>query len=161
MREWIKKALEGEADLTEEERKAWGVTLKWYFGFCTKNQLGDPSLRDNGKVFWREAVLTKSGLKEWQKEQWGKSDDLYFDKLVPMDGAGKEMRSAIRRFHLRYRTELLYMGWLRRFQAFLHPMDALKARVKDVVDFLTYLAEELYLSSSLNLRNPIRAFLSR
>ena len=69
MREWIKKALEAESQLTEEERKTWRVILKWYLGYSTKNQFGDPSLRDNGKIFWREAVLTKQGLQEWQKEQ--------------------------------------------------------------------------------------------
>lgn len=83
-----------------------------------------------------------------QKEQWGKAMAWYFTKLVPMDGAGKKMRSALRRRHLRYRTELSYLGWLRRFQAFLHPIDALQACEQDVVNFLTFLAEELELAST-------------
>ncbi|MDA0348371.1 MAG: integron integrase [Verrucomicrobia bacterium] len=148
MSEWIIKALESEPGLNAEERRAWLITLKWYFGYVAKHQIGDPSLRDNGKIFWRQAVLTKPGLTDRQKDQWGKAMAWYFTKLVPMDGAGKKMRSAIRLRHLRYRTELSYLGWLRRFQAFLHPVDALRAREQDVVDFLTYLAEELELAAS-------------
>jgi hypothetical protein len=34
------------------------------------------------------------------------------------------------------------MGWLRRFQAFLHPKEVMESEAKEVVNFLTYLAEE-------------------
>ena len=64
MHEWIKKALELESGLSVEERKAWSVTLKRYFGYVAKNQIGDPSVRDNGKIFWREAVLTIPDLRD-------------------------------------------------------------------------------------------------
>ena len=40
------------------------------------------------------------------------------------------------------------MGWLRRFQVFIHPKDALKAQEQDVVHFLTYLAEVEELAAS-------------
>jgi hypothetical protein len=148
MWEWIEKLLKSEPGLSEEDRHAWLITLKWYFGYVSKNQLGDPALRDNGKVFWQQAILGKADLKDWQKEQWGKVLKWYFNKLVPMDGAGKAMRSALRMRHVRYRTELSYLGWLRRFQAFLHPQDAMDAKDTDVVAFLTYLAEKLELAAS-------------
>jgi integron integrase len=38
------------------------------------------------------------------------------------------------------------MNWLRRFQAYLHPKDAMGAESADVVRFLTYLAEEREIS---------------
>ncbi len=110
--------------------------------------MGDPWKRENGKVFWKEAVLTRPDLKDWQKEQWGRVLAWYFKELVPRDEAGRSMRSVIRRRHLRYRTEKNYLSWLRRFQAFIHPKDAMEAVEADVVRFLSYLAEELELSPS-------------
>jgi len=60
MLEWIQKLLRDEPGLSEEDRKAWLVTLRWYMGYVSKNQLGDPASRDNGKVFWKEAELKKT-----------------------------------------------------------------------------------------------------
>lgn len=148
MKTWIQKVLATEPGLNEEVRDAWWITLRWYLKYCAKQELGDPTSRDNGKVFWKEAVLTRPDLTEWQKDQWGQALAWYFKTLVPKDGAGRRMRSAMRQKHLRYRTELSYLGWLRRFQAFLHPVDALDSKDRDVVRFLSHLAEELQISSS-------------
>jgi len=50
------------------------------------------------------------------------------------------MRQAMRNRHLSYRTELYSLSWLRRFQAFIHLVDAIQAALSQVVDFLSYLA---------------------
>lgn len=148
MQTWVQRVLETHSSLSEEEKDAWWITLKWYFGFCAKHELGDPWNRDNGKLFWKDAVLNRPKTEDWQREQWGKALAWYFKDLVPRDEAGRRLRSAIRQKHLRYRTEKNYLSWLRRFQAFLHPRDAMEAEDTDVVRFLSYLAEELELSPS-------------
>ncbi|MCB1123100.1 MAG: integron integrase [Verrucomicrobiae bacterium] len=148
MKTWIQKVLASEPGLDEGERNAWWITLRWYLKYCAKQELGDPSSRDNGKVFWKDAVLARPDLKDSQKEQWGKAMAWYFKVLVPQDEAGKRMRSAIRQKHLRYRTEQSYMGWLRRFQAFLYPANAMEAEAEAVVRFLSHLAEDQELAPS-------------
>ncbi|MCH6256427.1 integron integrase [Puniceicoccaceae bacterium K14] len=50
--------------------------------------------------------------------------------------------------HLAYATEKSYLGWLRRFEAYLHPQSAMDADERNVVDFLTYLAQERSISAS-------------
>ena len=79
---------------------------------------------------------------DWQKEQWGSALNWFFNDLTSRDRVGPAMRRAIRQRHLAYATEKAYMAWLRRFQAFLHPKDAMDATAEEVVRFLSYLAEE-------------------
>ena len=67
-------------------------------------------------------------------------------EISARDIAGPELRTAIRRRHLAYTTEKAYMGWLRRFQAFLHPKEVMESKAVEVVNFLTYLAEEKRIS---------------
>ena len=122
-------------------RRKWWITLKWYFGFCARNDLGDPGKRENGKLFWKDSVLKKNP-EEWQKEQWAMAMKWFFQEIVEKDRAGAAMRSCIRRRHLAYTTEKSYMSWLRRFQTFLNPAEVMDCNEEDVVRFLTYLAEE-------------------
>lgn len=141
MYDWVAVHLKEYSGASLEERRAWWITLKWYFGYCAKKELGEPMKRENGKIFWRDAVLM-SDPEEWQKAQWGDALKWFFEELVAQDRAGPALRSALRRRHLAYATEKAYMGWLRRFEAFLYPKDAMVAESGDVVRFLTYLAEE-------------------
>ena len=83
---------------------------------------------------------------EWQKEHWGDSLKWFFQEISAGDIAGPKLRSAIRRRHLAHNTEKAYMGWLRRFQAFLHPKEVMESEAGEVVNFLTYLAEEKRIS---------------
>ena len=73
--------------------------------------------------------------------QWGDALKWFFDELTARDVAGAKLRSALRRRHLAYTTEKAYIAWLRRFQVFLHPKEAMASESADVVRFLTYLAE--------------------
>ncbi len=148
MKTWIQKVLEEDPAVLEGDRDAWWMTLRWYMKYCAKQELGDPSNRDNGKVFWKDVVLARSELTNLQKERWGAALAWFFKSLVPLDEAGRIMRTVIRQRHLRYRTEKAYLGWLRRFQAFLHPTDAMHARDEDVVRFLSHLAEVESISPS-------------
>ncbi len=141
MHDWVKVHLKAYSGASVEERRAWWITLKWYFGYCAKKELGEPTNRDNGKIFWRDAVLC-ADPEDWQKAQWGDALKWFFEELAARDVAGAKLRSALRRRHLAYTTEKAYMGWLRRFQAFLHPKEAMGSESADVVRFLTYLAEE-------------------
>ena len=145
MHEWVKVQLKEYSNANAEERQAWWITIKWYFGYCAKKGLGEPSNRENGKIFWREAVLP-ARPNEWQKKQWGDSLKWFFQEISARDIAGPKLRSAIRRRHLAYTTEKAYMGWLRRFQAFLHPKEVMESEAGEVVNFLTYLAEEKRIS---------------
>ena len=141
MNDWVKVHLNNSKSLSPTQREAWWINLKRYFGYCSKKNLKDPCNRENGKVFWKDAVLTKKAT-NWQKGQWGAALHWFFNYLVANDGVGPAMRKAIRQRHLTYTTEKAYMAWVRRFQAFLHPKDAMDATAEDVVRFLSYLAEE-------------------
>jgi integron integrase len=147
MHEWVKINLKDFEAASLAERRAWWVTLKWYFGYCSKKELGDPGDRENGKIFWRDAVLP-SRPDDWQLEQWSAAMKWFFGELIERDVAGPQMRSAIRRRHLAYTTERAYMGWLRRFEAFLHPSAAMNAKSEDVVRYLSHLAENEALAPS-------------
>jgi len=140
MHEWVKINLKDSEAASLAERRAWWVTLKWYFGYCSKKELGDPGDRGNGQIFWRDAVLP-SRPEDWQLVQWSAAMKWFFEELAARDVAGAKLRSALRRRHLAYTTEKAYMAWLRRFQAFLHPKEAMGSESGDVVRFLTYLAE--------------------
>jgi integron integrase len=141
MHDWVIQHLKEYPGVGLEERRRWWITLKWYFGYCAKKELGEPTNRENGRIFWRDAVLA-SNPEEWQKEQWAAALKWFFDELLPKDRSGPALKSALRRRHLAYATEKAYINWLRRFEAFLYPRDAMEAESGDVVRFLTHLAEE-------------------
>ncbi|MGC6423508.1 MAG: integron integrase [Lentimonas sp.] len=147
MHEWVTENLKSYEGAGIKERRAWWITLRWYFGYCSKKELGDPSKRENGKAFWRDAVKA-ANPEDWQEAQWADALRWFFEELIARDEAGRRMRRAIRRRHLAYATEKAYMGCVRRFQAFIHPKDAMSAESGDVVRFLTYLAEEKEISPS-------------
>ena len=147
MIDWVKVCLNDSQSLNPTQRQAWWITLKWYFGYCSRKDLGDPCNRENGKIFWRNAVLPKKSA-SWQNEQWGAALHWFFNDLVANDRVGPAMRKAIRQRHLAYATEKAYMAWVRRFQAFLHPEDAMDATAEQVVRFLSYLAEESEIAST-------------
>lgn len=42
MREWVTECLKDYEVVDVEVRRKWWITLKWYFGFCAKHDLGDP-----------------------------------------------------------------------------------------------------------------------
>jgi integron integrase len=121
--------------------------MKWYFGYCSRKELGDPCKRENGKVFWRDAVVPLQPEK-WQEVQWGAALHWFFNELVANDLSGPAMRRAIRQRHLAYATEKAYMAWLRRFQAFLYPKNVMDSTAEEVVRFLSYLAEEVEIAAT-------------
>ena len=147
MNDWVKVYLDHSKVLNPTQREAWWITLKWYFGYCSKKNLKDPCDRENGKIFWKDAVIKKKST-DWQREQWGAALNWFFNDLVANDRAGPSMRTAIRRRHLSYATEKAYMNWLRRFQVFLHPKDTMAANEQEVVNFLSYLAEECEIAAT-------------
>ncbi|MEM0965419.1 MAG: integron integrase [Verrucomicrobiota bacterium] len=147
MHEWVRKHLKDYKEAPLEERRRWWITLKWYFGYCSKKELGDPTNRENGLIFWRDAVMS-SEPEEWQRDQWGAAMKWYFEELIAKDRAGPAMRSALRRRHVAYATEKSYMSWLRRFEAFLYPKTAIEADATEVVQFLSHLAEKEEISPS-------------
>ncbi|MGJ3242689.1 MAG: site-specific integrase [Opitutales bacterium] len=128
-------------------RERWLIVLRWYLGYCAKHGLKDPTDREHGRWFWRDAVLPREPS-DWQREQWGQVLAWFFDTMEKRDRSVRLMRSVIRRRHLRYRTEQSYLGWLRRFQAFVDGKDAMDADEGDVVRFLSHLAEEEQLAAS-------------
>ena len=77
MHDWVKFHLKAYSGASVEERRAWWITLKWYFGYCAKKELGEPTNRDNGKIFWRDAVLC-ADPDDWQKAQWGDALKWFF-----------------------------------------------------------------------------------
>lgn len=82
MHGWVKVQLNECSSASLEERRAGWITLKWYFGYCAKKELGEPANRVNGRIFWRDAVLPAEP-EDWQKTQWGDALKLCaFDFLV-------------------------------------------------------------------------------
>ena len=147
MNDWVKVHLDHSKTLNSNQREAWWITLKWYFGYCSRKNLKNPCDRENGKVFWKDAISTKKST-DWQKKQWGDALHWFFNDLVAHDCVGTAMRKAIRQRHLAYTTEKAYLAWLRRFQAFLYPKDAMDANAEEVVRFLSYLAEKSEIAAS-------------
>ncbi|MEO0452640.1 MAG: integron integrase [Verrucomicrobiota bacterium] len=147
MRVWVEKTLQADSSVSPRDRESWMATLSWYLGFCAKQKLGEPTARENGKIFWTQAVPTKDP-EPWQKEQWGQAMDWFFRTMVTLDEAGRLMRQRLRRRHVRYSTEQSYMNWLRRFQAHVYPRSAMESVEQDVVDFLTWLAESQTISAA-------------
>ena len=41
MNEWIAERLRDYEVVDVEVRRKWWINLKWYFGFCAKNELGE------------------------------------------------------------------------------------------------------------------------
>ncbi|MCH8476223.1 MAG: site-specific integrase [Opitutales bacterium] len=150
MKTWIEKVLADDVNVSEKKKGVYRKVLAWYLGYCSKNELLHPSERENGKAFWRNGVLAKD-LEGWKRVETGDALKWFFTMVEEQDKPGRQMRVAIRRNHLRYRTEQTYMGWLRRFQAFLHPKGVMDAEESDVVRYLTHLAvSERVVSSTQN-----------
>ncbi|MEM6884811.1 MAG: integron integrase [Verrucomicrobiota bacterium] len=147
MRSWMEKTLQRDGTVPDCDKEKWKVTLNWYLGYCTKEKLGDPTIKDNAKIFWKQAVLPRKP-EPWQEKQWADAMRWFFERMAPKDGAGGAMRKLIRRRGLRFTTEQSYMSWLRRFQAYVYPGDALEATEADVVEFLSYLADTEQVSAA-------------
>ncbi|MDA0347036.1 MAG: hypothetical protein O3C20_06495 [Verrucomicrobia bacterium] len=63
-----------------------------YFLGSAKQEPGDPTSRDNGKVLWKEAVLIRPNLTDWQKEESGQAMAWYFKTLGAFDNAGRTIQ---------------------------------------------------------------------
>ncbi len=133
--------------LSAKQREQWMITLKWYLGYCAKHGLDWPGDRDNGRRFWRSAVMERKP-EPWQEKQWASAMKWFFENAMAMDDAGRQMRRQMRLKHLSYRTEQGYLAWLRRFQAFLNPVNAMAASAEDAVRFFSQLAEVEQVSAS-------------
>jgi len=70
MRAWTVKTLQADRSLSDKEKNQFEITLNWYLGYGAKQKLGEPTDRENGKIFWRHALEGKNPA-EWQKKQWG------------------------------------------------------------------------------------------
>ena len=68
MYDWVSVHLRDYSEVPVDERRAWWITLKWYFGYCAKKELGDPTKREHGRIFWRDAVVP-SKPEEWQLDR--------------------------------------------------------------------------------------------
>ena len=150
MYDWVKKRLQQQSGVRLQQRDAWWRALQWYFGYCSKKRLGDPFNVENGNIFLKDIQLHKSGLSE-HIEEWAHLEDTlnwFFVEVVALDIAGQSMRAALRSQSMAYRTEKAYMGCLRRFQAYIYPVDAMRAQGSDVISFLEHLKEKKGLSAS-------------
>ncbi len=141
MIDWIRNSLEQDKSLSGREREAFGITLSWYLGYCRKREWEPVEDRKVGRQFYKEVVDSRRP-EDWQKKQWAAALSWFFEFIEQKDKAGQEMRKALRRRHVAYRTEVSYLAWLRRFQRFIEEKDALESKDSDVVDFLSDLAEE-------------------
>ena len=45
MGDWLQTLLEGDFDLSQDEREKRAVTLRWYLSWCGKNEGCDPADR--------------------------------------------------------------------------------------------------------------------
>ncbi len=138
---WLESVLREDEAVGAAKAKATIATLKWYFGFCSRREWSPVEDRKLGRRFWKE-IVSERQPEEWQKRQWAEALSWYFDFVEERDGAGLATRKSLRRRHVAYRTEQTYMGWLRRYQAYLGGKDALRSESKDGVAFLSHLAEE-------------------
>jgi len=126
MLNWIEEAIGLDKRLDLKRREAYLVTLRWYLGYCAKRQWSPVEDRNFGRQFWRE-VVAKRSPEDWKKDQWTDALKWFFDLVEKRDDAGRAMRLSLRRRHVAYRTEIAYMNWLRRFQAYLRDGDAMEA----------------------------------
>jgi hypothetical protein len=125
MYEWLQLRLKEHTGVRIAQRRAWWATLQWYFGYCAKKGLGEPFERENSHIFLRE--LHRSNPRtQGDSTQREAALNWFFSEVVATDSAGQRMRRALRREHMAASTEKAYMGCLRRFQAFVHPRDAMQ-----------------------------------
>jgi hypothetical protein len=86
MHAWVEKILRADNKLSEKVKEQYLITLKWYLGFCVKESLGEPTERENEKIFWRQAVEKRDLKPEaWQKKQWGEAMKRFYSTLVSLD----------------------------------------------------------------------------
>ena len=90
MKTWIQKVLEADPGLEEGVRDTWWITLRWYLKYCEKQELGDPTSRDNGKVFWKEAVRHRNESFKAALANPGRASSLYRKSHPALRNASKE-----------------------------------------------------------------------
>ena len=150
MHNWVKKRLQQQSGVRLQQREAWWRALQWYFGYCSKKRLGDPFDAENGTIFLEDIKVHKSGFSD-HIEEWAYLEDTlnwFFAEVVALDIAGQSMRAALQSQSMAYRTEKAYMGCLRRFQAYIDPVDAMRAQGSDLISYLEHLKEKKGLSAS-------------
>jgi integron integrase len=147
MYEWLQLRLKEHTGVRIAQRRAWWATLQWYFGYCAKKGLGEPFERENSHIFLRE-LLRSNPRTQGDSTQREAALNWFFSEVVATDSAGQRMRRALRREHVAASTEKAYMGCLRRFQAFVHPRDAMQVDAAEALQFLSHLAAATPTSTS-------------
>lgn len=172
-------------------------TIRWFLGFCSQQQPPLSPNRTSANYFYGQMVSEKKP-QEWLKRQWREAIAIYLDAMdvdrhpephqarvgsagdVHDNGAPWE-ESFIRTLrcrHLSYRTELTYLGWLKRFEKFCGSPSlqdvpdeeirrflshlAVKGRVaastqKQAFNALLFLYRDVFGRDQLNLQDTIRA----
>ena len=51
MHEWVKVQLKEYSNANAEERQAWWITIKWYFGYCAKKGLENRAIGKMERFF--------------------------------------------------------------------------------------------------------------
>jgi len=87
MIEWVKALLEADKQLSQKQRECTLITLRWYLGYCAKMELGEPGKRENGRIFWKNAVLAKQP-EPWQEKQWSGPLKWFFEATEGRSRAG-------------------------------------------------------------------------
>lgn len=140
MNPFINRLLELDPEVPPDQESAYLTELRSYWGFCARHQIADTASRDSGRVYWRESV--KGGRLPPERHPIAAAALKWlYSTMEIYDEAGKATRATVRRRKLSYRTEQTYLGWLRRFQTFLAPVDALSATASHAEAFLSHLAE--------------------
>jgi integrase len=142
--------------------KAADFYLHWVtqlYRFLHK-QPGDTVIQQEMESYLKH--LSKS-RESWQVDQAAKAISLYqffnnrkevgngykaIDSRDQWKKAADDMRKMLRLMHRSYRTEKVYLGWVRRYYRFLGGRSPYGLESADVKDFMTHLAVEQKVSAS-------------
>ena len=154
-------------------RKSAEITIHWYLGYLRKHR--EPASIESARAFMEE-VMEEKKPKAWVAERWREALNWFFRNApVKRTVDRSAVRDKRRRFpvtireyqesvhaepliadavklmrvrHLSYRTEVTYIGWIRRIEAFFEGSKRLdELDGEDLKTFLGHLAVEEHVSA--------------
>lgn len=137
-RDWS-TVLEGDEDLPEDLKRSFGITIKWFLGYCKRARC---QVTKESAVAFIRAVKVEKLPSKFQLQSWNNALRWFFREAVlsaeraaaeiPGEQVGAEhvvaageevwmgeFLAEIRRRHYSYQTELSYLRWIRGYAAFL------------------------------------------
>jgi len=169
-RDWVQVL--NQAEVSEREKKSWGITLRWYLSFCQRGRVAVTVQSARDFIVWAEQ---EKQAERWQVEDWKNAIRWFFreakscqDSPSPpssdwsMKSAcpqgviesldARDWKSAfltvVRRRNYSYRTEQSYLVWIQQFAKHVGTSNLAELGAEQIKAFLDGLALNHCLSAS-------------